>query len=645
MTVDELISRIESATRDGRSDLVQHHLQKLESLMTREGRPASSRATLRLVKALAGYKIPSVSRGPNPYELCKSVKEAVKQTPINRNKLNDSWETLRIVLGDMSTHIDDDELISVMQALKDARVFDRLADAGESAIVRMPEDARVRLYYGQALIDIGHVHAGLDMVRNVLQMGGLPQGLRDEAHGLLGRAYKQIYVNHVRSSNASAAVRRHFKPDLERAIKNYARVYDVDTPAVNHWHGVNLIALMCLAREDGHSDLATLNGLMPEQIARRMIEVLEPQADNTSDNWLLAGLGEASIAIRDYARAKQWYSAFGHHPLTKPFHAASASRQLEQVWRLQPSHGGAGPLFAVLKAAEIGNPNGRFELSTDALQAIGKFAASAEARDFKESMVSGGKFVKLAELQIVVKRAAAVVAIQAPYGGTIGTGFLVSGRSLSPALGNDTFMVTNAHVLSNERSDSTLLPSNARLVLEGANNVVLNCESSLLWESPPNAYDVAIVRISGGPCNACEPLEIADMNLPLHAALSPDGSDGSPVSVIGYPLGGPLSLSRVVGANGWLVDKGPREPASQNPVYLHYMAPTEPGNSGSPIFDADSWQVIGLHHAGFSEHEGRPRLNGAAGNSFANEGICIQSIRSALKGVVGGGRKSGGLFG
>ena len=66
----------------------------------------------------------------------------------------------------------------------------------------------------------------------------------------------------------------------------------------------------------------------------------------------------------------------------------------------------------------------------------------------------------------------------------------------------------------------------------------------LLWESPPNAYDVAIVRISGGPCNACEPLEIADMNLPLRAAVSPDGSDGSPVRVMRKGRSSPCLLRR-----------------------------------------------------------------------------------------------------
>jgi S1-C subfamily serine protease len=391
-----------------------------------------------------------------------------------------------------------------------------------------------------------------------------------------------------------------------------------------------------LAREDGHAELATCDGLKPEQLATRMINALE--ASGAGENWAYATLGEAAIALRDYQKAKHWYTEFGRHPKTRPFHAASASRQLEEVWRLTPSHGGAGPLFAVLKAAEIGDPNGQFTLPAGSLGDIAKFASTPEARNYRESMVQGGHFVPLAELQVVVRRASAVVAIQSAFGGTIGTGFLVRGRSLSNTLGDDVYMVTNAHVLSESGGESTLHPSHARLILEGAQGVQLTCDSELVWESPPSVYDAAIVRITGGPSGSAEPLELAEPDLPLRPADASLGREGSPVSVIGYPLGGPLSLGRVVGANGQLVDLGPRQQGDQHPVYLHYKAPTEPGNSGSPIFETHSWRVVGLHHAGFNQYEGRPRLNGVAGSAFANEGICIQSIRRALK-ELGGGRK------
>ena len=637
MTTDELISRISAAAAADDLAGLQRYLHELHHKMRNEGRPVGSTDALRLVKALCDTQLEK-SGGPDPYKLAGQIKEAVEVSPVDLNKLNTSWTTLETILRDPTSHIDDDEIIGVMMALRNARVFDRLAEAGERAIVRMPDNARVRLLYGQALIDLGQVHAGLEMVRTVLSLRGVSQTMIDEAHGLLGRGHKQIYVNQIRTPTAPLTVRDRLKPDLERALFHYRKAYHPESPGEGYWHGINYIALMVLAREDGHPDLATFDGLKPEQLAVRMIDALEPLADATGDNWLLATLGEAAIALRDFQRAKYWYTEFGHHPKTLPFHAASASRQLEEVWRLTPSHGGAGPLFSVLKAAEIGNPNGQFSLPSESLRDIEKFAGTIEANDFRESMVAGGHFVPLAELQTVVKRAQAVVAIQGNYGGTIGTGFLVSGRSLNASLGDDIYMVTNAHVMSELGGEGTLHPGHARLILEGSQNAELNCDGKLIWESPPNEYDVAIVRITGGARSSVQPLEFAEPDMPLGPANPNTGSEGAPVSVIGYPLGGPLSLGRVVGANGRLVDMGPRQANGTKPIYMHYVAPTEPGNSGSPIFETRSWRVIGLHHAGFDQYNGRPRLNGVGGSSFANEGICIQSIRSQLKNVLGGGR-------
>lgn len=61
------------------------------------------------------------------------------------------------------------------------------------------------------------------------------------------------------------------------------------------------------------------------------------------------------------------------------------------------------------------------------------------------------------------------------------------------------------------------------------------------------------------------------------------------------------------------------------PCRLHYRAPTEKGNSGSPVFNDGYWQVIALHHAGGT----LSRLNGKPGTYQANEGIAMRSILSA----------------
>ncbi|WP_416961774.1 trypsin-like peptidase domain-containing protein [Streptomyces sp. Agncl-13] len=81
---------------------------------------------------------------------------------------------------------------------------------------------------------------------------------------------------------------------------------------------------------------------------------------------------------------------------------------------------------------------------------------------------------------------------------------------------------------------------------------------------------------------------------------------GEPVNIVGHPDRRPKEVA--VRANELL---------NQLPRFLHYRTDTEPGSSGSPVFN-DQWEVVALHHAGVPDP-------GGAG-WIANEGARVSGI-------------------
>jgi endonuclease G, mitochondrial len=53
--------------------------------------------------------------------------------------------------------------------------------------------------------------------------------------------------------------------------------------------------------------------------------------------------------------------------------------------------------------------------------------------------------------------------------------------------------------------------------------------------------------------------------------------------------------------------------------FLHYEADTQPGSSGSPVFN-DQWELVALHHASVPAPE-HPELG-----RFVNEGIRVSRL-------------------
>jgi endonuclease G len=106
---------------------------------------------------------------------------------------------------------------------------------------------------------------------------------------------------------------------------------------------------------------------------------------------------------------------------------------------------------------------------------------------------------------------------------------------------------------------------------------------------------------------------------------------GEPVNIIGHPMG---RLKEIAIRNNRL--------ELQLEQFLHYASDTEPGNSGSPVFN-DQWEVVALHHSGVPRLDGQGRYLRKDGKLWqrgdgddaidwiANEGARVSVILDRLK--------------
>jgi endonuclease G, mitochondrial len=200
-----------------------------------------------------------------------------------------------------------------------------------------------------------------------------------------------------------------------------------------------------------------------------------------------------------------------------------------------------------------------------------------------------------------------------------GTGFLVGRRLL----------LTNNHVLPDR-------------VLTAACVVELNCETDV--DNRPAA--VASFRLDPATLFRTDrQLDYTLVAVSVGADGRPPGDEfgwnrlvwqqgkivvGEPVNVIGHPMGRPKEVAI-------------RNNSLRNELdhFLHYTTDTEPGNSGSPVFN-DQWEVVALHHSGVPRTDAqgnwlkqdgtrwRPQDGEGAVQWLANEGIRVSVLLTHL---------------
>lgn len=511
-------------------------------------------------------------------------------------------------LGGMCGDKDVGEAKAVVELLRNQRDYELMGCLAEAVSRQDPEDARNRRLYAQYLIDTGKVTAAIDVLQVLKRRLAKDHPEFGEATGLLGRAYKQIFLDAGDKSTAGA------RQALKMAIEAYRGPYQQDGST---WHGVNLVALLTRARSLG---LRMAPGLDPAAIAGQVVATLQAKPAEQRDEWFLPTLAEASLGLRDWdviERNIEQYVAAGD---VKEFQIASTLRQFTEVWDLENRDERGRALVDMLRARLLRLQGGGLRLSPAELQRVQARPTPYEGR--LEAILGTYGAQTYQWWKTGIERARSVASIRHKVeGGRTGTGFLVRAKDLGLEPADELLVLTNFHVVNEFGASQALRPEDAEIVFEAVEPGTAFQITQIVWSSPDDRFDASLLRLAT-PVAGIAPLPIA-------AAL-PVLEESACVYVIGHPGGRDLAFS--FQDNELLDHEGPPVGQPQIPgvCRLHYRAPTEGGSSGSPVFNSRLWQVIALHHKGGKL--GMPKLNGKTGTYGANEGISMQSIVAAIKG-------------
>lgn len=494
----------------------------------------------------------------------------------------------------------DQELKMVLRILRSKRYFDLMGKVAEVMIQTGRATLEVRRFYAQSLIDQGQLSVAMIVLQDLMaQTSGNPM-MEAEIRGLIGRGYKQLYLNAGDQTNT------HNQAILRRAVQAYYEVYTFNPK--NLWHGINVVALLSRAKRDG----IVLDGFPDEQeIAKAILEEIETiDADGGGAVWDFATAAEASIALNQPARVVYWIQRYLKADYLDAFELVSTLRQLEEVWQLDMTSELGQLILPTLRAELLKREGGALELSVQDLRPENQ-EQSLYKNDY-EKVFDGYTFQTYEWYRLAQERCRAVARIERANSQSFGTGFLIKGSELSSKLSDELVLLTNAHVISEDpqvvENYDALPPQQAVIMFEALGNKKHKV-ARVLWTSPPHELDATILSLKSLPPQI-EPLPL-DLS-PVRMSIPPPR-----MCLIGHPSGGELQISM---QDTHLL--------AANDRVIHYRTPVEAGSSGCPVFEAVGWKVVALHHA---ENSNLKRIDGSPGKYVANEGISMRAIHQAIE--------------
>ena len=426
------------------------------------------------------------------------------------------------------------QIKKTLRLIRRKRLFAELEHAASLFSMAGNEDPVIRREWCQSLLDQGRVLQALAALNLMAQRYTDEPVEGSEVRGLIGRAYKQLFVEDSNAESLRAAISA-YRFDWERRQGDY------------RWHGINLVSLLARAKRDG---IPVDSALDATEIARQIHDDIEQQG--ATGIWDYATSMEAAIARQDERASLTSAKKYIQHPDADAFELASTLRQLKEIWRLEGTDIG-NKLLPVLEYAVLQREGGSVHPMQPGKVSVGEGF---------EAVYGSEATVKLQWIDTLYRCCTAIGRIgNAATGDPAGTGFLMSGADLCAGWGNEPFFLTNSHVISMDPVDEApLQPLQAEIEFTRLNGRPRVALGELVYSSQRIEMDVSILRIIAPPGSG--KLECC----PTPPKLS--ATSMQRVYVVGHPKGQELAVS--------LYDNSLAECSQQ---YVRYRSPTEEGNS------------------------------------------------------------------
>lgn len=493
-----------------------------------------------------------------------------------------------------------------LACLRCHRRFSHLLRVAQCIILDGCHDAQVYRQYAQALIEAGAPTAAIGVLEKLTARADIEEKEQLDARGVLGRAWKDIAVAARGTRDVEA------REAIVQSYESYAGVYREHPDA--YYQGINRVAVAYWDRGFALEDSERRSAL---ESASSIFSAIKATPEDTRPTWDIATAGEALVADGRLDDAAVWFQMYVARTDIDSFALAGTVRQLATMYGLDRTPEGQN-ILAPLSAQLLSLPGGNLTVSNAALQLM----SSVPQVEFEKVLGDiGAKTYGWLQMGI---NAAKSVALISTGGRGVGTGFLIKGSDFNEDWGDELYVLTNAHVVSEPPEPGAIGPSDAKVRFELAQEDELRTTGvdveNVIWQSPSNQHDAAILKLS-------KPLPEGMKQIGFTKALPELGEDKkNRVYIIGHPGGNEISFSF---EDNELLDYDLvvyGDDSNAGPGMVHYRTPTERGSSGSPVFNGN-WKAIGLHHSGSNEMR---QLNGKLGTYAANEGIWIESIRRAI---------------